>query len=88
MAHYCEHCEREFTNPRCPRCGGPPARKQGSEQRPSDPVVSDGILSDPADRLDDMIEEASRPTLASLLRKGIKSGLIKPAHEYNQGPKP
>jgi hypothetical protein len=41
------------------------------------------------DRLDSLVEEASRPTLASLLRKGIETGLIKPTHhEYDGGNKP
>jgi hypothetical protein len=35
-----------------------------------------------------MIEQASRPTLASLLTRGIKSGLIKPAHDYSAGSTP
>jgi hypothetical protein len=83
VTHYCEHCDREFTNPRCPRCGGAPARKSIS-----DPIKDSRIVSEVEPRLDDMIEQASRPTLASLLRKGIKTGLIKPAHEYNTGPKP
>ena len=88
MTHYCEHCDREFTNPRCPRCGGPPARKPISEQHPPDPIEGDRVLSPVDDSLDSMIEQASRPSLATLLTKGIKSGLIKPQHEYNQGTKP
>ena len=76
MAHHCENCARDFTNPRCPRCGGPPASSI------KDPV------SVPEASLDDMIEHASRPTLASLLKRGIKSGLIKPTHDYNSGSTP
>jgi hypothetical protein len=40
------------------------------------------------DSLDTMIEQASRPTLASLLKRGIDSGLIKPVHEYGSGSTP
>ena len=74
IAHFCENCARDFTNPTCPRCGGPPARKV--------PV------SVPEDRLDVMIEHASRPTLASLLKRGIRTGLIKPTHDYQSGSTP
>lgn len=76
ITHHCENCSRDFTNPRCPRCGGPP----------SPPVPTDQVpLSVPEDRLDTMIEQASRPTLASLLKRGINSGLIKPTHDYSSG---
>lgn len=82
MAHYCNHCDRQFTNPKCPRCGGPPASK------PKDGTdVDTDPLSDLDDSLDDMIEKASLPTLASLLRRGIQSGLIKPTHDYSHGVK-
>ena len=74
MTHFCEECARDFTNPVCPRCGGPPA------SHPSKTGVSDL-----GDTLDTMIEQASRPTLASLLKRGIDSGLIKPTHNYNFG---
>ena len=76
VAHFCDNCSREFTNPTCPRCGGPPAR-----------TVKEPV-SVPDDSLDDMIEHASRPTLASLLKRGIDSGLIKPTHDYNSGSTP
>lgn len=79
IAHFCENCGRDFTNPTCPRCGGRPASsKQGIFPEP---------LSVPDDSLDTMIEKASRPTLASLLKRGIHSGLIKPTHDYNSGSK-
>ena len=72
--HYCEECGRDFTNPFCPRCGGPPASR-----------TSKTGVSDPGDTLDTMIEQASRPTLASLLKRGIDSGVIKPTHNYAFG---
>ena len=78
MTHFCDTCSREFTNLRCPRCGGPPAPKTAAEPP----------LSVPEDRLDNMIEQASRPTLASLLKRGIHSGLIKPTHDYSSGSTP
>lgn len=82
MAHYCDHCDRQFTNPKCPRCGGPPASRSKVETG-----VDTGPLSDLDDSLDDMVEKASLPTLASLLKRGIKSGLIKPTHDYSHGVK-
>jgi hypothetical protein len=85
MAHFCEMCERSFTNMRCPRCGGPPAPVVKPGEVPLLSVVKDEALSDPGDSLDTMIEQASRPTLAALLTRGIKSGLIKPTHEYSNG---
>lgn len=84
MAHYCDHCDRDFTNPRCPRCGGPPAAKDDHDSA----VPVQAPLSDLDDSLDEMVEQASRPTLASLLRRGINSGLIKPTHDYSHGTKP
>lgn len=84
VEHYCEHCERSFTNPRCPRCGGPPS-KRGLPQEPDHHDTK--ALSEDDDSLDTMIEQASLPTLASLLKRGIESGLIKPAHDYSNGVK-
>ena len=77
MKHFCDNCGRDFTNPTCPRCGGKPviaAPKQGKAP-----------LSVDEDRLDIMVEDVSRPTLASLLKRGINSGLIKPTHDYHSG---
>ena len=86
MAHFCEHCGRDFTNPRCPRCGGPPQSENiEHEEHGPEPVVLNPAVSDPDDRLDHMIEQASLPTLASLLKRGIERGLIKPAHDYAGG---
>jgi hypothetical protein len=80
MAHFCEHCEKQFTNPTCPRCGAKPGKHPGQQiQEP---------LSGATDSLDHMIEQASRPTLASLLKRGIDSGLIKPTHDYAAGSTP
>lgn len=80
VAHFCENCGRDFTNHRCPRCGGLPASTPKSQVK--------APLSVSEDRLDNMIEHASRPTLASLLKRGIKSGLIKPTHDYQSGTTP
>jgi hypothetical protein len=80
MGHFCEHCERAFSNPTCPRCGAKPGKHPGQEIREP--------LSVADDSLDEMIEQASRPTLASLLKRGIDSGLIKPSHEYAAGSTP
>lgn len=82
MAHYCNHCDISFVNPRCPRCDRRPS-KVGEHTEHDD----DQALSDLDDSLDDMIEKASLPTLASLLRRGIQSGLIKPTHDYSHGVK-
>ena len=83
MAHFCENCGRDFTNPSCPRCGGPP-----SSQLPTMDDLPGEAVSVVEATLDNMIEQASRPTLASLLTRGIKSGLIKPAHDYSAGSTP
>lgn len=72
--HFCEPCGREFTNPKCPRCGGPPSVSPA----PTEVSVVD-------DKFDTMIEQASRPTLASLLKRGVASGAIVPTHEYSAG---
>ncbi len=78
MTHFCDTCGRDFTNRFCPRCGGPPASTKGDIE----------VVSDLGDTLDTMIEQASRPTLASLLKRGIDSGLIKPSHDYAAGNTP
>lgn len=72
--HFCENCQREFTNPKCPRCGAPPSVSPD----PSAVSVLDA-------KFDTMIEKASRPTLASLLQRGVASGAIVPTHEYSAG---
>ena len=86
MAHFCETCGREFTNPRCPRCGGPPQSENiEHEEHGPEPVVLNPAVSDPDATLDTMVEMASRPTLASLLKRGVESGLITPSQEYSAG---
>jgi hypothetical protein len=70
---YCQHCDIEHTNVACPKCG---ARNPARHQPRAD------VVSDPPTRLDAMIEEASRPTLASLVKQGIKRGLITPVQDY------
>ena len=85
MAHFCETCERSFTNPVCPRCGGKPAPAVQPDDVPLLQVVKDDPVSVADDSLDSMIEQASRPTLASLLKRGVASGAITPTHEYSAG---
>jgi hypothetical protein len=77
---YCENCDIEHTNVACPKCG---ARNPTRHLLAHDvPVRDDTLVSDPPDRLDTMIEAASRPTLASLVKQGIKRGLITPVQDY------
>jgi hypothetical protein len=78
---YCETCEVEHTNPTCPRCGARnPSRHQPREHH--EDVRHSTFVSDPPDRLDHMVEQASRPTLASLVKQGIQRGLITPVQDY------
>jgi hypothetical protein len=84
MSHFCDTCGRDFTNMRCPRCGGPPSSGTEPLVVPKDA----GPVSVDEGSLDTMIEQASRPTLASLLKRGIDSGLIKPTHDYAAGSTP
>jgi predicted amidophosphoribosyltransferase len=77
---FCEDCGRDHTNVTCPRCG-----KANSHRRPHQ---DEGPVSVDEGSLDTMIEQASRPTLASLLKRGIDSGLIKPSHDYATGSTP
>jgi hypothetical protein len=81
MAHFCDTCGRDFTNMRCPRCGGPPSTQREDPDHETPVSVDESSL-------DTMIEQASRPTLASLLKRGIDSGLIKPTHDYAAGSTP
>ena len=79
---YCEHCDIEHTNPACPKCGvRNPARHQ-SRNDGAEPVRTSTFVSDPPSTLDTVIEEASRPTLAALVKQGIKRGLITPVQDY------
>lgn len=91
MLKYCSNCDHEFTNVRCPRCGGLPTptvpdHHPDDEHGKHEPVVlnTEGV-SDSTDTLDTMIETASRPTLAQLLKRGVESGLITPTQEYSAG---
>lgn len=43
-------------------------------------------LSDPDARLDDMVEKAAVPSLATLFRKAKDSGAIKPVSGYGNTP--
>lgn len=89
MANFCETCDRSFTNQKCPRCGGPPAPAVKPDEVPVLSVVKDTpALSVVDDSLDTMIEQASRPTLASLLKRGVESGAITPTPEYSSGSTP
>ena len=78
--YFCEDCGRDHSNKVCPRCG-----RTNTNRRPSQ---DDDLVSVADDSLDTMIEQASRPTLASLLKRGIDSGLIKPSHDYAAGNTP
>lgn len=78
---YCEACDKEFTNPTCPRCGARPTSRHQDRPDPEVPRIST-FVSDPDDRLDAMIEKASRPTLAQLVKRGVKAGLIQVMPEY------
>jgi hypothetical protein len=48
--------------------------------------AEDRQLSDPDAKLDDMIEKAAVPTLATLFRKAKASGAIKPITGYGGTP--
>ena len=79
--NYCDHCDRQFSNPRCPRCGALPAPRG----RDHDDTGQDRpIVSDPPDSL---VEQHSRPTLASLVRAGLRQGIIHVLPEYVAGKK-
>jgi hypothetical protein len=73
---HCDSCDIDHTNWQCPRCGG------SSQVR----VVSDPPTTVEAD--DELLAEdvrASRPTLAELVRQGLKKGYIKSVGEYVNG---
>ena len=77
---HCENCEVDFTNPTCPLCGARPASRR--QPRTEDVPRHSTFVSDPDDTMDHMVQQASRPTLASLVKRGLKKGLIKPIHDY------
>lgn len=83
---YCDNCDIDFTNPTCPRCGSRPTSRH-PERAQHEPTRHSTFVSEPSDNLDSMIETASRPTLAQLLKRGLEKGLIKPIQEYAQGRK-
>lgn len=84
---FCEDCGRDHTNPVCPRCGRPNSSRRAREEDDV-PQRDRGGLSVPEGSLDTMIEQASRPTLASLLKRGIANGTITPSPEYSAGNTP
>lgn len=59
---------------RCPDCKQPKGN--------ADKCPHCGALSVPDDSLDSMVEQASVPNLAALLKQGKKQGLIQAVHEY------
>jgi hypothetical protein len=77
---HCEYCDIEHTNLDCPRCGRrtPSRHAQRDEALPN----TDTYVSDPSDSLDHMVETASRPSLSTLIKRGLDSGAIKPVHDY------
>lgn len=74
--HHCEHCDIKFTNPRCPRCGRAPVVSE----------VPTTVVSTPPDEgeLEMMVAKASRPSLASLVKRGLKAGYIHTVPDYAQ----
>ena len=93
--HWCENCGHEFSNPTCPRCGARPTRLSTVDreeilvdERVHEHTANTSGVSDPDATLDTMIEAASRPTLATLLKRGIETGAIKPTQEYSAGNTP
>jgi hypothetical protein len=77
---FCEECGRDHTNPTCPRCG-----RIGGRPKPNEFIEPVSVVDD---SLDSLIEKASRPSLATLLKRGIKNGTIVPTHDYAGGNTP
>lgn len=71
--HYCPRCDKHYTNATCPRCGAKPQ---------VNPIVSDPPTTMEVD--EEMIVKASRPSLAALVKQGLKAGLIKVVPDYQQ----
>lgn len=74
----CPNCSKEMTydgaDAVCPACGW----------RDLDVIqLDEPIVSDPADTLDSLVQQASIPNLASLFKQGKKAGLIQPGQEYS-----
>jgi hypothetical protein len=78
---YCEHCEINHTNPACPRCG---RTSTTAHAQPEVPRTSTFVSEvDPSvENVDELVEQASRPSLASLIKAGLERGLIKPIQDY------
>lgn len=66
--------------PMCPTCGN------GIPERGATCPHCNPVVSDPDAKLDDMIEKAAVPTLASLFRKAKADGAIKPVSGYGGQP--
>lgn len=66
---------------RCPDCGHLNPEEQATC------LECGGKLSVSTDTMDDMIEEASVPDLATLYRRGKEKGLLKPQADYGQSAK-
>lgn len=89
MVHYCDYCDRTFSNPRCPMCNRPPARRAPDPPGPEVQPIST-FVSGPEGRVEtdeDLVERTSRPSLATLVKRGLKAGLIHVMPEYAQGKK-
>jgi uncharacterized OB-fold protein len=67
----------------CPKCGH--AYTRVGEICP---VCHPAEVSDPDAKLDDMVERAAVPTLATLFRKAKATGAIKPITGYGGTPAP
>lgn len=71
--HYCARCDKQFSNPTCPRCGAKPQ---------VNPIVSEPPTTMEVD--EEMVVKATRPSLANLVRQGLKKGLIQVMPDYAQ----
>lgn len=59
--------------PICDNCG---------EDKVKDPCPCGAEMSDPDEKLDQLVRAASTPTLSSMFRAAQSKGLIEPAFEY------
>lgn len=84
MTHWCNRCDREFSNPRCPRCGSYPARGRDHDDPAHDrPFVSEVDATVETD--EELVERTARPSLATLVKAGLKQGIIHVLPEYVAG---
>ena len=78
---YCDTCDIEHTNVHCPRCGT-------SNRVQPEGTWHSTFVSDPpssvADVTDEQVEQASRPSLATLVKAGLKKGYIHIVPDYTQ----